>query len=132
MAQLTINQCQKCGKILAPGVTKCGKCHTEHSVMPSVVNPLRFSAAEAAEYRSQFEEQVKEFPKDSNALFAMGLTYLGLKNYELADEHFRKAVALTPSNPDVYYYTALSLFHHRSVMNLSKMELDRTPGYCSS
>ena len=33
-----------------------------------------------------FEEQVKEFPKDSNALFAMGLTYLGLKNYELADE----------------------------------------------
>lgn len=125
MAQLTINQCQKCGKILAPGVTKCGKCHTEHSVMPSVVNPLRFSAAEAAEYRSQFEEQVKEFPKDSNALFAMGLTYLGLKNYELADEHFRKAVALTPSNPDVYYYTALSLFHHRSVMNLSKMEMDR-------
>ena len=125
MAQLTINQCQKCGKILAPGVTKCGKCHTEYSVMPSVVNPLRFSAAEAAEYRSQFEEQVKEFPKDSNALFAMGLTYLGLKNYELADEHFRKAVALTPSNPDVYYYTALSLFHHRSVMNLSKMEMDR-------
>jgi len=94
-------------------------------VIPTVVNPLRFSAAEAAEYRSQFEEQVKEFPKDSNALFAMGLTYLGLKNYELADEYFRKAVALTPSNPDVYYYTALSLFHHRSVMNLSKMEMDR-------
>jgi hypothetical protein len=125
MAQLTINQCQKCGKILAPGVTKCGKCHTEHSVIPAVVNPLRFTAAEAAEYRSEFEEQVKEFPKDSNALFAMGLTYLGLKNYELADEHFRKAVAMTPSNPDVYYYTALSLFHHRSVMNLSKMEMDR-------
>ena len=125
MAQLSINQCQNCGKILAPGVTKCGKCHTEHSVIPTVVNPLRFSAAEAAEYRSQFEEQVKEFPKDSNALFAMGLTYLGLKNYELADEYFRKAVALTPSNPDVYYYTALSLFHHRSVMNLSKMEMDR-------
>ena len=125
MAQLSINQCQNCGKILAPGVTKCGKCHTEHSVIPTVVNPLRFSAAEAAGYRSQFEEQVKEFPKDSNALFAMGLTYLGLKNYELADEYFRKAVALTPSNPDVYYYTALSLFHHRSVMNLSKMEMDR-------
>lgn len=125
MAQLSINQCQNCGKILAPGVTKCGKCHTEHSVIPTVVNPLRFSAAEAAEYRSQFEEQVKEFPKDSNALFAMGLTYLGLKNYELADEYFRKAVVLTPSNPDVYYYTALSLFHHRSVMNLSKMEMDR-------
>ena len=71
MAQLTINQCQKCGKILAPGVTKCGKCHTEHSVIPAVVNPLRFTAAEAAEYRSEFEEQVKEFPKDSQPGVAM-------------------------------------------------------------
>lgn len=125
MAQLTINQCQNCGKILAPGVTKCGKCHTEHSIAPAVVNPLRFSAAEAAEYKAQFQEQVAACPKDSNALFAMGLTYLGLKNYELADEHFVKAVHLTPSNPDVYYYTALSMFHHRSVMNLSKAEMDR-------
>ena len=125
MAQLTINQCQNCGKILAPGVTRCGKCHTEHSIAPAVVNPLRFTAAEAAEYRAQFQEQVEACPKDSNALFAMGLTYLGLKNYELADENFVKAVHLTPSNPDVYYYTALSMFHHRSVMNLSRAEMYR-------
>lgn len=90
-----------------------------------MVNPLRFTAAEAADYRAQFQEQVEACPKDSNALFAMGLTYLGLKNYELADEHFVKAVQLTPSNPDVYYYTALSMFHHRSVANLSKAEMGR-------
>lgn len=125
MAQLSINQCQTCGKILAPGVTECGKCHTKHSLQPTIVNPLRFSAAEAAEYRAQFQEQVEACPKDSNAQFAMGLTYLGLHNYELADEHFVKAVQLTPSNPDVYYYTALSMFHHRSVMNLSKAEMGR-------
>ena len=125
MAQLTINQCQNCGKILAPGVTECGKCHTKHAIQPTVVNPLRFTAAQAADYRAQFQEQVAACPKDSNAQFAMGLTYLGLRNYELADEYLIKAVQLTPSNPDVYYYTALSLFHHRSVMNLSKAEMDR-------
>ena len=125
MAQLTVNQCQVCGKILAPGVTECGKCHTKHSIQPAVVNPLRFTAAEAAEYRAEFQEQVTACPKDSNAQFAMGLTYLGLKNYELADEYLVKAVQLTPSNPDVYYYTALSMFHHRSVMNLSKAEMNR-------
>lgn len=125
MAQLTINQCQKCGKILAPGVTECGKCHTKHAMQPTVVNPLRFTAAQAADYRAQFQEQVAACPKDSNAQFAMGLTYLGLRNYELADEYLIKAVQLTPSNPDVYYYTALALFHHRSVMNLSKAEMDR-------
>ena len=125
MAQLTINQCQNCGKILAPGVTECGKCHTKHAIQPTVVNPLRFTAAQAADYRAQFQEQVAACPKDSNAQFAMGLTYLGLRNYELADEYLIKAVQLTPSNPDVYYYTALALFHHRSVMNLSKAEMDR-------
>ena len=125
MAQLTINQCQQCGKILAPGVTECGKCHTKHAIQPTVVNPLRFTAAQAADYRAQFQEQVAACPKDSNAQFAMGLTYLGLRNYELADEYLIKAVQLTPSNPDVYYYTALALFHHRSVMNLSKAEMDR-------
>lgn len=125
MAQLTINQCQQCGKILAPGVTECGKCHTKHAIQPTVVNPLRFTAAQAADYRAQFQEQVAACPKDSNAQFAMGLTYLGLGNYELADEYLIKAVQLTPSNPDVYYYTALALFHHRSVMNLNKAEMDR-------
>lgn len=125
MAQLAINQCQTCGKILAPGVTECGKCHTKHSLQPTVVNPLRFTAAEAADYRAQFQEQLEASPKDSNAQFAMGLTYLGLRNYELADEHFIKAVQLMPSNPDVYYYAALTMFHHRSVVNLSKAEMDR-------
>lgn len=125
MAQLTINQCQNCGKILAPGVTECGKCHTKHAIQPTVVNPLRFTAAQAADYRAQFQEQAVACPKDSNAQFAMGLTYLGLKNYELADEFLSKAVQLTPADPDVYYYTALALFHHRSVMNLSKAEMDR-------
>lgn len=125
MAQLTINQCQNCGKILAPGVTECGKCHTKHAIQPTVVYPLRFTAAQAADYRAQFQEQVAACPKDSNAQYAMGLTYLGLKNYELSDEYLIKAVQLTPSNPDVYYYTALSLFHHRSVMNLSKAEMNR-------
>ena len=74
MAQLSINQCQTCGKILAPGVTECGKCHTKHSLQPTIVNPLRSSAADAAAYRAQFQEQVEACPKDSNAQFAMGLT----------------------------------------------------------
>lgn len=122
---LTINQCQNCGKILAPGVTECGKCHTKHAIQPTVVNPLRFTAAQAADYRAQFQEYATVCPKNANAQFAMGLTYLGLKNYELADEYLTKAVQLSPADPDVYYYTALALFHHRSVMNLSKAEMDR-------
>lgn len=125
MAELKITRCKVCTNPLKPGATKCGKCGTEHSIEPAIVNPLRFTAEEVLMYRAAFEEQVQENPNDSQALFAAGLTYLGLKNYELADEALQKAVKLHPENPDVYYYCALCFFRHRSVANLSKEEMER-------
>lgn len=125
MAELKITRCKVCTSPLKAGSNKCGKCGAEHSIEPAIVNPLRFTPEEVQKYRAAFEEQVQENPNDSNALFATGLTYLGLKNYELADEALQKAVKQHPENPDVYYYCALCFFRHRSVANLSKEEMER-------
>lgn len=125
MAELKITRCKVCTSPLKAGSNKCGKCGAEHSIEPAIVNPLRFTPEEVQKYRAAFEEQVQENPNDSNALFATGLTYLGLKNYELANEALQKAVKQHPENPDVYYYCALCFFRHRSVANLSKEEMER-------
>ena len=125
MAELKITRCKVCTSPLKAGSNKCGKCGAEHSIEPAIVNPLRFTPEEVQKYRAAFEEQVQENPNDSNALFATGLTYLGLKNYELADEALQKAVKQHPENPDVYYYCALCMFKHHSVANLSKEEMER-------
>ena len=125
MAELKITRCKVCTNPLKPGATKCGKCGTEHSIEPAIVNPLRFTPEQVQMYRAAFEEQVQENPNDSQALFAAGMTYLGLKNYELAGESLQKAVKQHPENPDVYYYCALCFFRHRSVANLSKEEMER-------
>lgn len=53
------------------------------------------------------------------------MVYLALQNYELASLNFKTAVDLTPSDPDVYYYYALSLFAHRSPVLLSDLEAER-------
>lgn len=125
MAQLQINRCKVCTKPLPAGVSKCPKCGAEHQFVPEVVNPLRFTPVEAEEYREILEKQTRENPKDTNSLFGMGLVYLGLQHYELANENFRKAVEQTPENPDVYYYYALSLFARRSPAMLSALEAER-------
>ena len=125
MAQLTINRCKKCTRVLPAGTTVCPKCHTEHSIVPEVVNPLRFTPMQAEEMRKELEIQTRENPNDTNSLFGMGLVYLGMQNYELANQHFQKAVDQTPQNPDVYYYFALSLFAHRSPAMLTALEAER-------
>lgn len=125
MAELKITRCKVCTSPLKPGATRCGKCGAEHSIEPAIVNPLRFTPAQVQMYRAAFEEQVRENPQDANALYAAGLTYLGLKNYELAADNLQRAVRQCPDNPDVYYYCALCFFRHRSVVNLSKEEMER-------
>ena len=125
MAELKINRCKVCTSPLKAGATKCGKCGAEHSIEAATVNPLRFTPEQVSLYRAEFEAQVRENPADVDALFAVGLTYLGLKNYELAYESLQKAVRRNPDNPDIYYYCALCFFRHRSVMNLDKNEMER-------
>ena len=100
MAELKITRCKVCTSPLKAGSNKCGKCGAEHSIEHAIVNPLRFTPEEVQKYRAAFEEQVQENPNDSNALFATGLTYLGLKNYELADEALQKAVKQHSEKPD--------------------------------
>ncbi len=125
MAVLKVTRCGICTKPLAPGVTICPNCKTEHQIVPEVVNPLRFNAQQAADYQAFFENQTKANPNDTNSLFGMGLVYLGLKNYELAQRNFKQAVDLNPADPDMYYYYALSLFSHRAPAVLSDLEAEK-------
>lgn len=125
MAQLKIQRCKVCTSPLPVGIAKCPKCGAEHQFVPEVVNPLLFSASQAENLRTAFETDPKSNPRDVNSLFGKGLIYLSLQNYELASLNFKMAVDLTPNDPDVYYYYALSLFAHRSPVLLSDLEAER-------
>ena len=125
MAQLKIQRCKVCTSPLPVGVVKCPKCGAEHQFVPEVVNPLLFSVQQAENLRQAFESDTKKNSHDVDSLFGKGLVYLSLQNYELASRNFKTAVDLTPGDPDVYYYYALSLFAHRSPVLLSDLEAER-------
>ncbi len=113
MAILKVLKCSECTRPLKEGQTKCS-CGAINKFVQADVNPLKMTNQMAQEYIAVFKQKAEENPKDTNALFAMGLFYLGLKNYELAQRNFKMAVDLQPTEPDMYYYYALSLFEGKS------------------
>ena len=133
MAILKVYKCRECTRPLSMssivgGVVKCSKCGTENKIeqeKPQVVNPLTFSKSMANEYIEVFKQQTEENPKDTNALYAMGLVYMGLKNYELAQRNFKMAVDQMPHEPDLYYYYALSLFEGHNPKHIDPKVADR-------
>ena len=84
MATLKILRCKNCTAPLPAGTTTCPKCHAVNLVQ-SEVNPLQLPSNLTNDYIEFFKQQTEANPKDTNALFGMGLVYMGLKNYEFTN-----------------------------------------------
>lgn len=125
MAKVETIQCCGCGRPLGlDQLEKCPACGSRNFIKADV-DPLRLPASKVQEYVTFFAGKVKANPKDENSLFMMGLFYLNLRNYELAQRNFKQAVDLSPMDPDVYYYYALSLVAGRAPKSLATDEAKR-------
>lgn len=124
MAILKILRCKNCTAPLPAGTTTCPKCHAVNLVQ-SEVNPLHLPSNLTNDYIEYFKQQTDANPKDTNALFGMGLVYMGLKNYELAQRNFKLAVDQSPLESDIYYYFALSLFEGHNPIHLNNKVTSR-------
>ncbi|MBO5619063.1 MAG: hypothetical protein J5902_03670 [Paludibacteraceae bacterium] len=125
MATLKILRCKNCMFPLPEGTMTCPKCKTVNKLQQVDVNPLHLPKDVTADYIRHFQAQTAANPKDTNALFGMGLVYMGLKNYELAQKNLEEAVKLSPLEPDIYYYFALSLFEGHNPKHLNPHVADR-------
>ena len=83
MAILKVLRCGHCQRPLKEGQTQCS-CGSVNTLVQADVNPLKMTNEMAQQYIDVFKQKAQENPKDTNAMFAMGLFYMGLKNYELA------------------------------------------------
>ncbi len=125
MAQLETLECHGCGfPIGLDQLDKCPRCG-EKNFIKTTIDPLVLDQKKINEYIGFYQKKTEDNPKDTNALFAMGLFYLRLQNYELAQRNFKQAVDLSPLEPDMYYYYALSLVGGRSPKNLDHEQAKR-------
>lgn len=131
MAQLEVLQCAGCGSPLAPGALECEYCGNKNLIQ-SKRNPFKINSNIAQQYISFYSQKTKNNPKDTNSLYAMGLLYLSLKNYELAQRNLKDAIDQSPLDADVYYYYALSLISGKSIKKMNEKEIHRIEGYLST
>ena len=128
MAKLEVIQCASCGSPLSPGALDCEYCGAKN-VIKSKQNPLNISSDMAKKYIAFYGNKAKENPKDTNALYSMGLLYISLKNYELAQRNFKDAIDQSPLDADVYYYYALSLVAGKSIRAMNGNDVSRVEEY---
>jgi tetratricopeptide (TPR) repeat protein len=112
MAVVEIIRCKGCGANLSPEHTTCIYCLSENIVKANE-NPFNLDQKLTKQYANYFKSKVQNYPKDSNAVFSLGLFYLNLKLYDLSIKSFQKALELNPEEPEIYYYLALSLIKGR-------------------
>lgn len=118
MAKLETLECSSCGAPIGlDQLDECPHCGSKNFIK-STIDPLVMDQKKINEYIGFFQKRTEDNPGDTNALFTMGLFYLRLQNYELAQRNMKQAVDLSPLEPDVYYYYAMSLIAGRSPKNL--------------
>ncbi len=69
--------------------------------------------------RTRFEQQVRDFPENAGYQFALGLSYLDLKLYDLAIERFKKALGQGANEADLLYYLALANLRGKPLRTLT-------------
>lgn len=73
--------------------------------------------------RTRFEQQVRDFPENAGYQFALGLSYLDLRLYDLAIERFKKALGQGANEANLFYYMALAGIRGRRVQTLMLSEI---------
>jgi len=128
MAQLELLKCSGCSSTLPPNSLECEYCGNKNLIR-SKSNKLKITQTVAQEYIKFYQQKTKDNPKDTNALYSMGLLYLNLKNYELAQRNFKEAIDQSPMEADMYYYYALSLVAGKDIGSMSGKEIERAESY---
>jgi len=131
MITIEILKCNGCGANLSPDNIKCDYCGSEH-IIKSNDHPLKVEQQQAKKIISYYKAKVKDDPSNGDAVYALGLFYLNLKNYDLAIKNFQIAIDLMPEESDVYYYYALSLIRGKRVKTISFKDIKQIEEYLRS
>ncbi len=69
--------------------------------VPGVDTPENLRNAQQA--IAEYNDVLKNEPKDSNSLLGIAYLYMNMKQFDKAREYYRKAIDADPNNPDAYY-----------------------------
>jgi tetratricopeptide (TPR) repeat protein len=119
---LKVLECPQCGAPAAPSSRNCDFCKAEFFVT-SLAYLGGLDSGGVAKYLVYYKQLVSESPQSAEGLIGLGLCYLHLGTYQLAQRCFGQAVELAPDVAPAYYYLALSTIRGRRLMTLTLVEV---------
>lgn len=107
----TAQVCSQCGwpfDIEALKSNTCKKCRAA-ILVTSIALLERFDAPAIKRYIERYTQTLAENPQDRDALLGVGICYLKLGLFDLADRFLAKLIDHHPVDPDGYGYRAICL-----------------------
>lgn len=118
---MKVTECPQCGAPTDQSQKSCGFCKAPF-VIDSLGSISNFDKAGIEKYLRAYKSDSSS--KDEvETLLGLGLCYLNLKNFTLAQIQFKKLIEQSPELADPYYYQALCVVKGRRLKTLTLKEI---------
>ena len=122
--KVTSINCPSCGAPVSRSDKSCEFCNRE-IIVTNFSSVSSLPPDELQKYTSAYKVLAERDPFDSEIRISLGFCYLKLKIYDLACASFESAIEQSVSNPDVYFYTAVSLLRGKKAFLASRQTIDK-------
>ena len=128
--QVKVLECPNCGAPVELSDKRCEYCNSR--IFVNKFSELeQLDPDQITRYIEQYETFNQENPQNTEGPLSLGLCYLSIGSYSLAQKCFKQVLKASPS-PPVYYFCALSTIGGRRLMTLSLSEVRRLEEYLNT
>lgn len=121
-------ECPLCGASASPSERRCSFCKAEFFIT-SLAYLGQFDATSINKYLKHFKEVTRNSPQDPEGLLGLGLCYLQMGTYPLAEKCFEQVISSSPDISRSYYYYALASIKGRRLKTLNLSEIRKIELY---
>ena len=116
--------CPGCGAPVDTKLAKCYQCGRPY-VITSFNDVYGIGIKDVMELKAVYQKEADENPNNPETNFSLGICLLKLNMYEKAYENLDKAIEDNATNPEVYFYAAISLLNGKRAFLSSKATIDK-------
>ena len=127
---MEVRECSQCGSIERLN-GRCANCKAEFYVK-SLAYLEQFDSNGIEKYLKQYKGLIDQDPDNTNGVLGLGLCYLQMGTYPLAQRQFEQVIETTPEIAPAYYYYALANIKGRRLMTLSLSEVRQLETYLNT
>jgi tetratricopeptide (TPR) repeat protein len=125
---MTISECPQCGAAAQPSQRRCEYCKAEFFIT-NLAYLGNLDKSQVAKYLKHYNEIIKNDPNDNDGLLGLGLCYLQMGTFQLAEKCFLKIIESSPEISQAYYYYGISSIKGRRIKILSLTEIRKIETY---